>query len=351
METAHAAARFVGGTHAAMKEFVSEPEMNVAQMQIGRYTREQLLKRGMQPEAIEDYMARESTQASIQAQAYEHSLESKFQGKNALNEAVNSTLARWEKTGGIPGKVASFLFKEEYPVRGIPINIAKELLTSYPFGMFKAAAKMMKFEGMKEEDKPAAADYIMKNLRKQGIGIATIALGGLLSNQIGGVPRAEKKDKNAPVKPGEAMVAGQNVGTQIMHGPVPELLELGASLERVYRKEYGGKGFTAFLESLAQVYPTLALQTIPYSDQPMRQARTVENAQKYDHRAGYDKVLGEMIRSNVVPAAVQQYARGDWPFTGLPGTDPYKGFRNARNIPEDVKLGVPGLREEVPQSR
>lgn len=342
METAHAGARFIGGTHAAMKEFVSEPEMRVAQMQIGRYTREQLLKKGMTPEAIEEYMGRESTMASVQAQAYEHALESKFQGKNTLTQAINSTLARWEKTGGIPGKIAAFLAKEEYPVRGIPVNIAKELLTSYPFGAFKAMAKAMRFDTLKEEGKPAAADYIMKNLRKQGIGIATLALGGYLQSQLGGVPHAEKKDKSAPVKPGEAMVAGQNVGTQIMHGPVPELMEMGASLARVYRREYGSRGFTAFLESLAQVYPTLALQSIPYTDQPMRQARTVENAQKYDHRAGYDKLLGEMIRSNVVPAAVQQAARA---------YDPYQGFRNARNIPEDVKLGVPGLREQVPHSR
>jgi len=342
METAHAGARFIGGTHAAMKEFVSEPEMRVAQMQIGRYTREQLLKKGMTPEAIEEYMGRESTMASVQAQAYEHALESKFQGKNTLTQAINSTLARWEKTGGIPGKIAAFLAKEEYPVRGIPVNIAKELLTSYPFGAFKAMAKAMRFDTLKEEGKPAAADYIMKNLRKQGVGIATLALGGYLQSQLGGVPHAEKKDKSAPVKPGEAMVAGQNVGTQIMHGPVPELMEMGASLARVYRREYGSRGFTAFLESLAQVYPTLALQSITYTDQPMRQARTVENAQKYDHRAGYDKLLGEMIRSNVVPAAVQQAARA---------YDPYQGFRNARNIPEDVKLGVPGLREQVPHSR
>jgi hypothetical protein len=353
-ETMHALAHTVASTHAAIKEFVSEPEMNVAALKIGAQMRRQLLAKGMSPDAIEDHMAKESVQTSILAQAYTHSLESKFQGRNFITDSVNNMLIRWEKAGGPLGKLASFAFKTEFPIRGIPMNIAKEALTSYPFGFFKALPHMLSFKGLKESEKPAAADYIMKNLRKQGVGIATIALGAMFQQFFGGVPGAEKH--KGTIKPGEAELPGMfatgttKFGTGAMHGPIPELLQLGASMMRVYEKEYGAHGFDAAISALAQVYPVQAGELVPYWDEPMNwQPLTAERARR-EGRPPAGALLGEMIRSGTVPAFVQQQAAGRAGVLQIPAlADPYKGYRKPKNIAQDIELGIPGLRETVPQ--
>jgi hypothetical protein len=55
--------------------------------------------------------------------------------------------------------------------------------------------------------------------------------------------------------------------------------------------------------------------------------------------AVFGEVLGNQIAS-LVPAQVAAKAREE---------DQYKGYRHARDMKEDVKLRIPGLREEVPK--
>lgn len=246
-ETVHAVASLPGRSHAMIKEFVSEPEMNRARFKIATYMRTKLHAKGYTPEQVEEHMGRDSTRATIDAAAYQHALESKFQGKNFITDSINSTLTRWEKDGTL-GKLGAFGFKSEYPIRGIPMNIAKELLTSYPFGAVKAALKTRGFDKLSDGDKEKAADYIMKNIRKQGMGAVILATGMAMKSYLGGVPGAEKKRKD--IKPGEAAIGGMSFGTQIMHGPGPELLEMGASLMRIYEAEHG-KNHNSFVSAMS----------------------------------------------------------------------------------------------------
>lgn len=357
-EGTHALARTVGASHAMIKEFVSEPEMRVAQFKIGLWYRQQLAKQGLSGDALEHAMARESTQSAINTMAYGHALESKFQGRNAATDATNSFLRTLQQGRyGEGGKALGFAVKQEFPIRGIPMNIAKELLVSYPFGVAIGIGKMMAhwrgFDELPPAQKAVIGDAVMRNLRKGTLGLATLGamfFNSGMSSHFGGIQGAEKK-KGVDIKPNESEFGGHGFGTETMHGPWMEYMELAASTQRIYQNEYGAAGLPAFLKAFSQAYVSATARAVPLIDQPRRQEQTYHYAQKQGR--GLDKIAGEMLRSNFEPALLQQYAGGRIPYTeGWPGVDP-RGpvWTQPRNIPEDLMTGLPWLRKYVPEEK
>lgn len=356
LEATHAAARFVGSTHAAIKEGVSEPEMHVAEYKIGLWQRRVAMAEhpDWTPEQLEEHMGNELTTAAREQMAYGHALESKFQGRNIITDSFNTLLTRMENEGNVGGKLAAFGLKQEYPIRGIPLNIAKEFLTSYPFGWVKAAPAMLRFNKLSPEEKIEAANYIMKNAAKNTLGIAMAgtlisAAGGKFVNNFGGVQGAERH--KGELKPDTMKIGDYVAGTETMHGPALEFLNLVASTYRIAKNEYGSdNGLIAAVKALTQAYPSAALRAIPYTDQPRRQIQTYQYAQRAG-RPGVDALLGEQLRSTVEPALLQQYARGALP--GLehgPGVDPRgpEYYPKTHGLLEDLEVGLPYLRKNIP---
>jgi hypothetical protein len=336
IEKARVFAGFPGRTHAAVKELASQPEFYRSYLLRGNHMRDQMAAAGKSAAEIDAFMERPSTQAALGAKAYEDALEAKMQGKNAFADSVNTFVNHLEKNGGVGGKSLAFVFKTLFPIRKVPINIVKEL-TSYSAGGIKAAVA-----SMHGELTPERADYIMKNIKKQGAGAVLFALGYLGGQAMfGGVPGTDKK--KGLIKPDEAKISGVDIGSYAFHGPATQMLQLGAGFRKLFEKEYGAShgAITAGLDALGSNYGNLMVRNIPYLEQPRRMYNTYQwgrNSTFANRGHGAGEVLGGQLRSMLVPQLLQQAAAA---------SDTYKGFRHPKNILEDIELGIPGFRENV----
>lgn len=330
LEFARWASSLPGRTHAMVKEFLSKPEFYHSYFDRGQQLRAQLDRAGKTPEQIEEFMGRESTRATIGAKAMADAYEAKMQGKNKIGDALSGLITNLDKSPDLAPKTLGFVLKSIFPIRRIGMNVAKEV-GSLSVGGFKAAIEASKGGEMTAD----RADYIMKNIGKQGTGMVLLALGVVYSGVFGGVAMAGDKKRHAAVKPGEATIEGQTIPSEVFHGAPAAMLQLGAGIAHVFEREKGKQaGIDAALAAIAGNYGSLFERTIPYTEQ----ARRISNTMQYGRGAG--EVLGNQIRSMTVPLALQQYAQHQ---------DEYKGFRKPKNIAQDIETGIPGLRETVPK--
>jgi hypothetical protein len=323
------AASLPGRTHAMVKELLTVPEFYHSYFDRGNQLRGQLEKAGKTPEQIEEFMGRESTRATLGAKAMEDAYEAKMQGKNKIGDKLSGLITQLDNSPDIGPKTLGFVLKSIFPIRRIGMNIAKEV-TSLSVGGLKALAESAKGGEMT----PERADYIMKNIGKQGTGAALLAVGIVYNKLFGGVPQPGDKKRHAAIKPEEGKIGDTDIPSQIFHGAPASMLQLGAGIAHVFQREVGKEGATeAALEAIAGNYKEWFERTIPYTDQ----ARRMSNTMQYGRGAG--EVLGNQIRSMTVPQIVQQEAKRE---------DPRKGYPKPRNIKEDIESGIPGLRKNVP---
>ena len=77
---------------------------------------------------------------------------------------------------------------------------------------------------------PDHKDYIMRALKKQSVGAAFIAMGYLNPNMFGGYYSGKRKDQD--LKAGDVVIGGFHLPHWMMHTPLIEMLQLGATLRR-----------------------------------------------------------------------------------------------------------------------
>lgn len=343
-EVVRQAAGYVGRTHAAVKEFLAQAEFREAIVRESKSMAAQMKAKGMTPEQIQHVMSQESTMAAIGAKALERAYESKMQGKNALSSGVDAMVGTLDRSKNPFMNALGFLFKRAFPVRKVGVNIAIRQTENLAGGA-KALVESMRKGKMTHE----RADYIMKNIGRQGVGAAMLTAGILYYQHLGGVPGVFKKKEQPeikdaqgnPVKPGEG--EGVPFGTAPFHGAEFALMQIGASMAQVFQKEHGKeKGFDMALDVALKPTMNWFWDTIPYTGQLSRWQKTAAmgRGRTGGMPAAAGQIAGDTIRSSVIPGVVQQYAAAQ---------DPYKGFRRPRNIKEDIEMGIPGLRENVPK--
>jgi hypothetical protein len=337
-----------GRTHSVVKEVAVQLEFPMAYHLEDAHLRQTLADKGMKPAQIDEFLSRESTRAMIGAKALDFSFEAKNQEKVAAAEIANRLIADFDRHG-VGGQIAAFLLRNYFPIRKIGISIAKEG-TSLTIGGIKA---FVRAHGSDINDTDAArlqanAEYISKNIAKQGVGLVALAVAAMVQayfpNAIGGVPGAGKKDKDAKTKEGTAKVGDTDISAAMFHSPLAAQLQLGASVYKLYEKDYGKEAAPqAFLDAAADAYGAQLAHTITYIDQPLRTAATIQYGRGQGRVGpGLNQVAGDMIRNSTVPLMLQQYAA--W-------RDPYKKFRKPQNIAQDIAVGIPGLRERVPKKK
>jgi hypothetical protein len=342
METTRAISGYVGRTHAATKEFLTQPEFRETVGRETRYLEKNLEKQGVPPEKAADFMQRESTQATLASKGVAQAFTEKMQGKNIINSAVDRWVGALEKSDSVGANALAGIFKAVEPVRKIGVNIADRQVSNLA-GAGRALVDVMQ----KGDMTPERADRIMFNIGRQGVGATMLAVGVLYYAKMGGVPGVFTKkeqpqlkdEKGNPIKPGES----EFLPKEAFHGDVFALVQIGASMMQVYEKEHGKeKGVQLALDVLGRPTYNWFERTIPYTDTARRTASTLE------YGRGWGEVLGNILRSHVVPGFVQQKARDE---------DPYKGFRKQKSISDDLKVGIPGHgisgmfggREDVPK--
>lgn len=341
-ETIRAGASFVGRSHAAEKEFLTRPFFREAVVRESRFLINKLQKEGHTPEEIKAIMDTEATRAAIGAKATERAYYEKMQNKTAFTSSVDALIGTLNRSDSAGANFLGFLLETAFPIRKVPINVAIQA-SSLLAGAPKAFVAALR----RGEMTPERADYIMRNIGQQGVGAALLAIGMIYYDKFGGVPGVfGKKDQpkrldseGQQIEPG----AAEGLDAAAFHGAPMAMMQVGASMASIFQQDFGHKQGLDFATDVA-LRPTLNwyIRTIPYSDQFRRWKNTEElgRGRKEGFVAGVGQIAGDTARSVMVPGFVQQYARA---------TDPFQGYRKPRNIAEDIKTGIPGLRETVPK--
>jgi len=278
---------------------------------------------------------------------------------NVLSDWWKGGLARLEAkdkaTGQIPlrRKVGATSMRATIPIVKVPLNYVTEALvhaTGSVSGSVKLIGAMRR--GM-ENLTPEESDVIARHLKKGLLGAAVLALGYFNSApgfiQAGGYYTAGEKRKPGDVGAGRLRLGNWDVPSFLSHSPLLECLQLGATMRRVSDQyvsttDRHKKGLPAGVMAGAL---GLARET-PYMETMLDMSKLVKDP------AGY---AGDFARGIVVPQAVQNIA--GW--TDLK-PEVQKNYierwlksqtirRQPKGIVEHLKMGVPGLRQQVKKAK
>lgn len=281
-----------------------------------------------------------SIQQKIAIDAYKDANRSIFMEDNMVVDAYKRALSLFsqpEKDTGKPsfaGKAAETTAKFFLPVVRIPTNIVArvfEYSLGTVTGSVRLAAAMRR--GI-DTLSPDEADIIMRNMKRGSLGLAVMALGYFNPNAVGGYYHGKRDEKD--VKPGGLRLFGWDVPKLLIHNPLLEQLQIGATLRRVQdTKVRKGSRETAGLGAGVWAAATGLIEETPFVNQMVRQAVAFT-----PH--GQTEYLGELGKSvipQIVPESANLYER--W-------TTGKVAKRNPKTATDRIKTAIPGLRETVP---
>lgn len=233
------------------------------------------------------------------------------------------------------------------PIVKVPTNIVGEAYTGatgLATGSVKAA---LAYKRGIENLPPKEADVIMHQLKKGSIGASALLLGYFSYKNVGGFYRKEDQRGDEDVKAGQYRLGGEDLPKWFGHTPVAMLINIGATIRRTEEERATGGDKKGKLVGAFEAGKGFAKE-IPF-------VPVITNAaEALDSERGVERWLQGMISSTAEPAILPQIARAK----DTPGTYPKNIFQPARSrqpspgigpgIKDALKLGIPGLREQVP---
>jgi hypothetical protein len=277
---------------------------------------------------------------AIGARAYKVAAAEKFQQDNALvqwvNDAINKAKQPQQPLGlRVAGHAADLLL----PVRRTPTNIvadALEHIAGLPVGATKAGIAWAK--GV-ENLQPQQADSIMRMMKKGTVGIGLLALGYYLAKNAGGFYSGRRPEDD--LKPGELKLGNVTLPSWVGgHHPVFIALQFGAAIARAEQQVKHGQRQGAVVGT-GQAIGGL-LEEVPM----MREPAEVAHLARFEERD-----WSNLARSFAIPQVFQWIAQqldlkqGQIPPLG----DPV--HRVPHGLGQNLQMGVPGMRQNVPVSR
>jgi len=327
-----AALEFMGTLHSALKapakrnEFTRSFEMRVAKG----------LKDGVD-------VTDPTFQMSAGIEAYKDANRAIFMQDNRVVKGYKSLLASLERPDAKgktspAGKVAATVMKTLLPIVKVPTNVAGETFQhvgGVPYAVLyelpKAYAKGL------ENLQPEEADIILRHLKKGSLGAAGMALGYFMPNAFGGYYQPGEKRDDKDVKVGGVRIMGVDIPRYLVHNPLLETMQIGATVRRVadskFRKsDEEPQGITHGL-----IAGALGLtEEVPF----VKEATEMDKLFSPQERKDY---IGELAKSIAVPQLSQWIAQQ---------TDKEQGEtvkRKPESIWEHIETGIPGLRGNVPR--
>lgn len=280
-------------------------------------------------------------QTRLSVEAYKDANRAIFMQDNVVTNAWNAGLrlleAKQKATGqpSVPGKLISTTLRTLLPIVKVPTNIVAETFetaTGFVTGSIKLAVALRK--GL-ENLPPEQSDVIARELKKGSLGAAVIALGYFNADKVGGYYQQGEKRKPTDAKAGSILVFGHNVPSFLLHNPLLETLQLGATIRRVAEAKVKGAK-----NGLATGVWTGALgltEELPFVRTPIELAKVFDPKER-------TYAEGELAKSFLVPQALDYVAREtDTKANG----EPQK--RKPATVLQHVETGIPGLRQTVPK--
>lgn len=289
----------------------------------------------------------QSVMRQLSEQAYIDANRSIFLQDNIVSKGFNM-VNKWletQKVNPAAGQTLSRINRFLIPIVKVPSNIVGEVaegVHGVASGGYKAAKAYV--QGVNNLE-PARADLIMRQINKGLIGNALILTGYLLRDKIGGFYHDQDKRTPQDVQPGRYRVGGFDLPASAGHSTGAMLLNIGATIGRVADEKVKktGSEVKGTVEGLRAAGAGLAHE-IPF----VPAATNVIDAM--DSKGGFTKYINNMITSTTTPAIFSHVAK----VIDTPGTFPKNMFNEAtKRKPttpvEALKMGIPGLRQTVPE--
>ena len=198
-------------------------------------------------------------QVKIGREAYEDANRQIFMENNVIAKGLNSSLATLERADPVTGrptatgKAAAMGVRFALPIVKIPMNIVKRSF-EYSLGEVAATgrvgrailneAQLRDFKSNLGDIKglinrsierlsPEESDAIMRNLKRGALGKVFLALGFFMPDVVGGYYQAGQKRSPEDVELGGLRVGGVDIPRWMVHNPLLEQLQIGATIRRV----------------------------------------------------------------------------------------------------------------------
>lgn len=284
--------------------------------------------------------------------AYKDGEKAIFMGDNTLSKVYENAVGSMERSNSSSARTAAATMRILLPFVKVPSNIVLEG-AKYSFGSVSGVARLGRAltKGM-DNLTPEEADTILEHLKKGSIGGAAMLIGFYNPKSFGGFYQPGKKEK---VASGHIKVNGVDIPAILVEHPIFIAAQVGANFRQLLDK-YRHKD---------ERIPVAALATISGLGYEVPQAneikRLVDLTGNVRSLKEWQKFLGQTVRGEIEPAAIQQLAQitdvKEGAHTTIPGvafTDKTQQKRKPETrkgmmkyIGDDLKTGVPGLREQV----
>lgn len=348
--------QLVGNVHGSLKVPAVINQWTRAVHHINATEAKELRDKHVSEEDIANHLADPATKARIGAEAWLSAKREIFQNDNVFSTAYEAFLGRMNaaaKKGGMKGtsaaaaeRVSRFLL----PITKVPTNITIAA-SSYAGGILGAMAHIASasrhgeaavkagaadagaWKNMVNALTPEQADSIFRNLKRQTVGLAALAVGVYLYKNFGGMyQQGDSRNRNKP-EAETIDVGGLHVTKQVLEHPLLMAAQLGATAAWAWNKPKSDmpKGVWAAGVSLARKNPFVA------SLYDTSKLTTWEGAQKY---------AGQQV-SSMNPQVVQWLARRT-------DVSPYSGKevkRSPKTFWEEIEQGIPIARSNVSRSK
>ncbi len=282
-------------------------------------------------------------QTKMAVEAYKRANRDIFMQPNRFADRVRRFINSFEEkdkaTGRVPvsGKVAATGLRVFTPILKVPSNIISETLTyatGLATGTGRATAALWKGA---DTLKPEQADLIMRELKKGSVGTAALLTGYFLPQAFGGFYQQGKKRDPKDVQYNGARVGGVNVSRTVLHNPMIETAQIGATAARVAESKLRKKDVEKQGLSAGAMAGALGLvDETPFVNEMFEASKVMNPYQK-------GPWLAELAKSRLVPQMLSQTAQ--WLDKDAQG-NPVK--RKTESVLQGIESGIPLLRETLP---
>lgn len=329
---------YFGRVHGMIKEPVRQ----------GIYARSMKIRSDIAARMGIDFKTDEIAASEASARAYEDANREIFMGDNILTSGVRKMLNHWRNDKKNPGasKLLADAFEVLLPIINVPTNLAgRGMLLNPLVGFTKASWGIMKAfnagelkngaEKLTEKD----AEIIMRAYKYGMLGTAAALYAWNNPQHFGGIYTGISHpggNDEKTLKAGDIHVPGTSVtiNHHLAHGPLGTHLNVVADARREYDRilEKTGKKSDAVLDAMA--FLTMApVRQLPYVQAILRAADPIKSL---------GQNAGSLVRDSLYGTAFTN-------FYDTRNGKPVK--RSPRDFKEELMLGIPGLRQQVPESK
>ena len=291
---------------------------------------------------------------SMEARAYIESDRALLLENNRMAASIQQYFKKLEapdsKTGrpSFGGKALATVGRTELPILTVPLNYAKQTLIN-AFGLFTGGAAVIKahlngVENLSSEE----ANQILRHLKYGTIGGALLLYGFYdgwtngANGTFGGYYQPGEKRNDSQAGVGGMKIGNKKISGLALHNPTLATAQLGHTIGAIAKRVFSKTGSAAGGMSAGFVAGLFGL----LHDSPIgHQTDTMSNLA--DPRR-VQKTTGEFLRNHLEPGMVQEIAEHLDP---TPGGSVITGpfvKRDPQTIKDELKVGIPGLRETVP---